>query len=50
LHKYSPANINEACPLRGECRFGAIANPLFEIRTYEAPFFSKFEGGYLSIL
>src|SRR6185295_2567014 len=45
LQRYSPANINVSCPLRRECGSGAIANPLFQIRTHEAPFFSKLEGG-----
>src|SRR5204862_3677602 len=48
LHRYSPANINGPYPLRCQCGSGAIANPLFQIRTYEAPFFSKFEGGNLA--
>src|SRR5688572_4604293 len=48
LHKYSPANINVTCPLRHQRGSGAIANPLLQIRTYEAPFFSKLEGRNLA--
>src|SRR4029078_7589389 len=48
LQRYSPANINGASPLRRYRGSGAIANPLLEIRAYEAPFFSKLESGNLA--
>src|SRR5262245_31993359 len=42
LQRYSPANINETFS-RIERSPGAVADPLFEIRTYESPFLSKLE-------
>jgi len=50
LQWYSPANIS-ARFLSGHHRTsGALSDPLFQIRTYESPFFPKLEGGYLMAL
>src|SRR5574340_578025 len=50
LQRYSPANISAASPSRRERASGPVADPLLEIRTYESPFFPKFEGGNLPAL
>src|SRR5262245_36617770 len=50
LQRYSPANISGESPSWDEGPPGPVANPLLQIRTHKAPFFSEFEGGNLMVL